>query len=68
MKYDKMTNDEFDAYLSEIIDNEYSIGPSCLLQVPGIYEILSEHFNNEVLERWEDDHPDDDEDEDDDDE
>lgn len=23
------------------------------MTIPGVYEIVSEHFNNEVIERWE---------------
>lgn len=64
MEYDKMTDSDFDNYLIDIINKNYSVAPASIIQIPGIYEILSEHFNNEVLERWEADHPDEDEDED----
>lgn len=53
-KYGKLTHDDFNAYLGEIIDSTCP-KPSKLLQIPGIYETLSEHFNNEVLDRWESD-------------
>ena len=49
--YSQMTDEEFDLELSEII-NEDCVA-YYLLQIPGIYEILSEHFHNEVLDRWE---------------
>ena len=49
--YSQMTDEEFDLELSEII-NEDCVAYD-LLQIPGIYEILSEHFHNEVLDRWE---------------
>jgi len=48
-KYNTMTNDNFDRILQNLIV-ENSI---FLLSIPGVYEVLSEHFNNEVLDRWE---------------
>ena len=50
--YAKLTNDEFGRYLSDIIDESPA---SHLLSIPGIYEILAEEFNNEILTRWESD-------------
>lgn len=47
----KMTDEDFDEGLQQII-NENCCAED-LLKIPGIYEILSEHFNNEILERWE---------------
>lgn len=49
-KYAKMTNEEFQEILVEIINENL---PSDLLCIPGIYEILSEEFNNDILTRWE---------------
>ena len=49
-KYSKMTDEEFDSILEEVL-NEYR--GNQLLDIPGVYEIMSEHFNNEVLSRWE---------------
>ena len=49
MDYDKMTPAEFDSVLLAIIDSKPA---SMLIFIPGIYEILSEHFNNEVLDAW----------------
>lgn len=43
-------DEEFDEALAEIIDESPA---SHLLTVPGVYEVLSEHFNNDVLERIE---------------
>lgn len=51
MTYEAMTNEEFDAILTEIIAETPA---GVLLQIPGAYEVFSEHFNNEVLDRWED--------------
>lgn len=48
--YDAMTDDEFDSILTEIVDEGKA---SQLLQIPGVYEEVREHFNNEVLTRWE---------------
>lgn len=42
-----VTTDQFDAKLGEIMDRDFE--PSNLLGIPGIYEIMSEHLNNEVL-------------------
>ncbi|MBW1953532.1 MAG: hypothetical protein JRI66_10685 [Deltaproteobacteria bacterium] len=52
MKKEKrtITSEEFNNILVEIIGET---DPIVLLRIPGVYEILSEHFNNEVLERWE---------------
>jgi len=45
-----ITQEQFDKILIEIL-NEYT--GAQLLNIPGIYEIVSEEFNNEILERWE---------------
>lgn len=47
----KITTEAFDEILGEILDD---MKASTLLAIPGIYEILAEEYNNEVLERWED--------------
>jgi len=54
-KYGKMTDADFDSILEEIL-NEHT--GSQLLLIPGVYECVSEHFNNEVLDRWEQENPD----------
>lgn len=43
-------DNQFDRILQEIIVED----ASSLLSIPGVYEILSEHYNNEVLKRIED--------------
>lgn len=47
--YSKMTQDEFDTVLSEIMDEAPA---SHLLSIPGVYEAVSEEFNNVVLDKW----------------
>jgi len=53
-RYDKMTTEEFDKYLVGAME-EYTM--ESILRMPGVYEVLSEYLNNEVLERWEEDNP-----------
>ena len=48
-KYEAITDDKFDEILVEIL-NEHRGGQ--LISIPGVYEILSEEFNNEILGRW----------------
>lgn len=44
-----ITPEKFDEVLFEIIDE---LKPSLLVvAVPGVYEVLSEYFNNDVLKR-----------------
>jgi len=45
--FEWVTNEMFDEKLQEICDEE---GAPNLLTIPGVYEVLSEHFNNEVLD------------------
>ena len=47
--YSDCTQEEFNAVLLAILDN---MKASDLLTIPGIYEILAEEFNNEVLDQW----------------
>ena len=49
-KYDAMTQTEFDNILMDIL-NDTRINQ--IIDIPGIYEILSEEFNNEILDIWE---------------
>ena len=44
----EMTNDDFDRILADIINENPA---SYLLTVPGIYEILAEEFNNDVINK-----------------
>ena len=49
MDYSKMTNAEFVEILEGIVKEE----GANILSVPGVYEVLSEFYNNEVLKIWE---------------
>lgn len=49
-KYKGLTDTEFDAILEELLGE---CSPSALLSIPGLYEIVREHFNNDILETWE---------------
>ena len=49
--FSKMTHADFIRLLSAEMDKEGK--PSALLTIPQIYEIVSEHYNNAVLEAWE---------------
>jgi len=49
--YSKMTQEDFDNILNSILQG--MDGSQLLLAIPGIYEIVSEEFNNEVLTIWE---------------
>lgn len=51
-KYSKLTQEEFERRLSEMIDRKAA---SYLLTIPGIYDILSEEYNNDILDEWEKD-------------
>lgn len=48
-KYDNMTQADFDRILGDLMDDAPA---SHLLTIPGIYEILAEHYNNEILDAW----------------
>lgn len=50
-RYDWVTDDIFYSKLVELVGET---SPRTLLAVPGVYELLSEHFNNEVLDALED--------------
>jgi len=47
----EMTSDEFDEILIRLVD-EHSA--SNLLTIPGVYEIVAEYMNNDVIQVWED--------------
>ncbi|MGW8178173.1 MAG: hypothetical protein ACWGQW_05305 [bacterium] len=49
-RFDHMTDEEFRDILEDIVTEE----GANILSIPGVYESASEHFNNEVLRRWED--------------
>lgn len=48
--YAKMSNKDFERILETVITKHTA---SQLIQIPGIYEVVSEQFNNEILEEWE---------------
>ena len=57
--YSKVTTEQFDEILERLVrDNS-----DTLLSIPGVYEVLSEHFNNEVLEIWGEENPEDEDEE-----
>lgn len=45
-----ITDEQFDQALIEIVEETSA---ETLLRIPRVYEVLSEHFNNEVIERAE---------------
>lgn len=47
-EYNQMTQEEFVEILGEIVTSS----SASLLSIPGIYEILSEEYNNAVLKIW----------------
>jgi len=49
-KYDKMTQAEFARILEE---KYYQLHPGEVLSIPGVWELVSEYLNNEILEAWE---------------
>lgn len=52
--YDKMTSEEQQRYFDKVYAD---MTKAQILEVPGVYEALWEDVTNDVLERWEDDHP-----------
>lgn len=56
---EKMTTEDFDDHLIKVVQ---SMTPVQILLVRGVYEVLSEELNNEVLDSWlaEQEEPDDD--------
>lgn len=51
----KWTDEEFDGALYEVVREQYENNPAWVLEVPGIYEIMAEHHNNDVLD-WLEEH------------
>ena len=49
-KYKNMTNDDFGRILNILVNQSPA---SHLLMIPGVYELVSEDYNNMVLEYWE---------------
>ena len=48
--YSEMTQPEFDSILFDIVNG---LEIDVLMTLRGIYEIVSEEFNNDVLTEWE---------------
>ena len=48
-EYDEMTQEDFDRILVSIVGD---VPASSLIGIPGIYEILAEHYNDEILDTW----------------
>lgn len=58
MKRPEITDEMFDRELARLAEEAAYVddeGRSALLRIPGIYEILSEHFNNDILDNLSDD-------------
>jgi hypothetical protein len=50
--YSKMTNEEFDEILSDLVYKYLTDDYHSFMSIPGVYECMSEFFNNEVLDVW----------------
>ena len=48
--YSWVTDEMFDEALMEIVDKQ---GITSLIRIEGVYELVKEHYNNEVLEKLE---------------
>lgn len=46
----QITDDEFDEILCDIVNEEPA--SRLLFMVPGVYALVAEHYNNDVLDRW----------------
>ena len=53
-RYDDMSTEDFDRYLLAALEK---MSASSILAIPGVYEAVSEELNNEVLDAWADDNP-----------
>jgi hypothetical protein len=49
-KYDKITDEKFYDKLEEILGR---MNPGDILMIPGVYEVISEALNNDVLDELE---------------
>ena len=47
--YANMTQNDFDIYLDKLTDQA---SKAEILSLPGVYEIVAEAYNNEVLKTW----------------
>ncbi len=44
-----ITQDDFDRILLRILSN---LTGGDLIRIPGVYELLAEEFNNQVIDEW----------------
>ena len=49
-----MTDNEFDGILESIVDG---LTAAQILAIPGIYEVLREELNNDILDTWAEQNP-----------
>ena len=47
--YSKMTTEDFDQALLRVLEDETMEG---ILQVPGLYEIVADYYNQAALDHW----------------
>ncbi len=47
--YDAMTTDDFDRHLLGVME---CMTPAQILDIPGVYEVVSEELNNDTLDAW----------------
>lgn len=47
--YKGMTHDDFVRLVTELAEID---GAAIILGIPGVWEILSEHYNNDALDLW----------------
>ena len=48
-RYAKLSTEDFDRILIDLVNDTSS---ETLITIPGIYELLAEYFNNDVLDAW----------------
>ncbi len=48
-EYAEMTHDDFVRLVTELAEKD---GAAIIITIPGIWEILSEHYNNDALDLW----------------
>lgn len=48
--YSELTDDEFDALVVELAEKD---GAANVVTIPGVWEVVREHYNNAALELWE---------------
>jgi hypothetical protein len=53
--YTKMTDDDFDSILESLVKE--MTAQEILYNISGCYELIREHLNNDVLDKWAKLHP-----------